>query len=430
MKDDDWDIGRFMRVRERADGTHRVFMEVPERFRPEGWPATISVPQISRRGEGRNPSLHNAGFLARVRREAIILNERLDERREREALLARANGKSVADLALIYENSTRHKGLSEARRYRNMLWVKRIGQWCEARGLLDFATIMRPDVEDFLAQYDDRPFARLDARSVWNILCKEAIGAGWRTDQPVADLDWKAPEPAQPNIWTLDDAAYYREVAERCGERVIGVFIEVQMRAGQRLGDLLACRHGQHYRNGWFVIRQSKLRGAKQRVVKFPIPRHLRDMIESIRQFGNDAVFPDVEGGGSFIATDFWKRYNELRHAASEEGDKLLKLLHLRHSAVCQMAKAGLSDFEIAGITGHNYATVRRILERYAIDRAGFAAQGARKLHLAAGGAAEDFTELSELDDSDWFIDGEARPKYKRPWSTRMAAEGVPAPAI
>jgi len=419
MSYDDWDLGRYVRVRERANGSLRFFMEVPKRFRPADWPPTIDLPQLAEVSRISLAVRYSPAYLDIVRREAAILNRELDERRERRAEIGeRVTGRTLADLAEIYKNSSGYHDLSEGRRYRADLWLKRIIRWSALRGYSDFTKLMKPQMEQFLRLYDNKPSARLDARSVWHILCNEAISAGWRTDHPLEKVSWTAPEPARPNLWSMEDAIRYREVAEARGMAVIGAFIEVQMSAGQRPSDLLRCRHGINYRKGWFAIRQSKTRSKTQRVVKFPVPRHLQDLIESIRHPDSDAVFPDPESRGLFIYQRFARQFAELRHAVCEEGDKLLQIIHLRHSAVCQMARSGLSDFEIAGITGHNYETVRHILEKYAIDRPGFAAQGARRLHLANGGSEEDFTELTAAEDMDWLLD-EARPRYKRPWSDR-----------
>lgn len=398
-------LGRFIRVRRRENGTDHVFMSVPSDQRPADWPPTIALPQIGKR-EG---SISDPKFLARVTRDAEALNKRLNERLDREASLAKASDYSVTALAAIYRDTVRFRmKTGPARAYRNSLWTDRIAQWAESRGLTDFRAIKKPDVEDFLKLYDDRPFAQLDARSVWNILCREAVAVGWRSDNPTSGIPWTEPESAEHDLWTPEDVARYRATADRRRERVMGVYIEVNMFAGQRVNDLLQCRYGVNYRGGTLALRQGK---GGRRVV-FPLPANLRELLASIHVPGCEFLFPDPETGGRFKLAHFQERFRQLRHAVSADDDKLLQLMHLRHSAVCNMARNNLNNFQIASITGHDYADIDKILEHYAVDRPGFARSGAMKLNAAMGGTDDDFLPpVSEglLDDST------TKRKYKRP---------------
>lgn len=81
----------------------------------------------------------------------------------------------------------------------------------------------------------------------------------------------------------------------------------------------------------------------------------------------------------------------------------------LRHSAVCEMARAGLTLPQIAAVTGHLNVTVNSIIERYVVDRDSLGAQAMKALHRNRGGQDDDFAETKELEYRDW-LPRDARP--------------------
>lgn len=360
-------------------------MSVPAELRPTGWPPTINLPSEAKR-PGR---LDDPRFLARVQRDAAILNARLDQRRHDEAVY-RSDKRTARALVAIYFKTRRYKALSEGRKNRNRHDAKLFAKWSEDRGDPDFATLRKPDFEDFLAIYDDRPALRLDLRSTLNILCNEAIEAGWRSDNPIAKLKWTAPPRAREVVlWTDEVAHTFAEMAAQMQQPGLAALIHFGLRSGQRLGDLRNAKHGVNYLPGMFQVRRSKT-GA---VVKFPVPQHLQRMIESVRIEGSDYLFNNWDTKSAFKQSHVSQRFDEVRRAVSREGDPSMVLATLRHSVVCRMERAGVSLIEIAAVTGHQLARVHTIIARYAVDREGFAASAMMKLHQAEGGQATDFIQ-------------------------------------
>lgn len=399
------DLGRFVRSRTREDGTDHVFMSVPAELRPTGWPPTISLPSEAKRA-GR---LNDPIFLAKVQREAAILNTRLDQRRHDEEVY-RSDRRNARALAEIYFRTQRYRALSDARKYRNRRDALLFAKWAEDRADPDFATLMKPDFEDFLAIYDDRPSQRLELRSTLSILCGEAIEARWRTDNPIAKLKWTAPPPAREVVlWTDEVAQAFAAMAAQMQQPGLGALILFGLRSGQRLGDLRKAKHGVNYRPGMFQVKQSKT-GA---LVKFPVPGHLHRLIESVRVEGSDYIFNDGDTGTSFDPQRLGARFREVRHALANEGDPLMQLATLRHSAVCRMERADISLLQIAAVTGHNLARVHTIITRYAVDREGFAASAMMKLHQADGGHADDFIQHDPFKGSD--SGGGLKSTYRAP---------------
>lgn len=415
MTDDaQWNLGRFIRVRQRRDGTHRVFMSVPAKCRPSGWPETIQLPEMyDRRGRLSDPL-----FRERVAKDAARLNRRLDLQRDREALLARCSDRTIVDLGEIIRLSARFKNISDARRYRYERSIGFLTEWSGARNHPEFASIYKPQIEDHLSAFDDRPSLRLEVRTMWNIMCSEAIDAGWRQDNPVKRVKWSRPRPEPINIWKQRDVERFAQAACDMGQPGLAALMRVQFFIGQRLGDTRLCRHGVNYDGAGIGVRQSKV----GEVVGVPLPEELRDLIERVRVPGSDFLFNEAKAGTAFGEHNIKHYFQEARHRASEEGDPLLHLRTLRHSAVCEMATLGLNTVLIASITGHKFNTIETILERYAIDRHGFAREAAIRRHVAVGGSASDFAPAAEAIGRDWQGRVLERPTYTYSWAPRSRA--------
>jgi integrase len=415
MTDDtQWNLGRFIRVSTRSDGSHRVFMSVPAKCRSAGWPKTIQLPEMyDRRGHLSNPI-----FRERVAKDVARLNKSLDLERDREALLARHSDRTIVDLGEIIRQSARFKNVSAARRYRYGRSIDFLVKWSAARDHPEFASIFKPQIEAHLAAFDDRPSLRLEVRTMWNIMCTEAIDAGWRQDNPVKRVKWSRPRPEPINIWKQPDVERFARAACEMGQPGLAALMRVQFFIGQRLGDTRLCRHGVNYDGGGIGVRQSK----SGEVVGVPLPQELRDLIEQVRVPGSDFLFNEARSGTAFGEHNIKHYFREARHRASDEGDPLLHLRALRHSAVCDMATLGLSTVLIASITGHKFKTIEEILERYAIDRHGFAREAAIRRHVATGGSESDFAPAPDAIGRDWQGRVLDRPTYVYPWTQHRRA--------
>jgi hypothetical protein len=401
-----FDLGRFVRARERRDGTHHVFMSVPASLRPSGWPKTITLPE-----EGSTiGSLHDEKFRARVLKAAACVNKRLDARRDLEKTYKSEGRKNTRALAEIYFRTLRYRKLSDARKYRNRRDAMIVVRWAEGRGDPDFAGLLKADFEDLLAIYDDRPSAQLDIRSILNVLCKEAIPAGFRTDNPVEDIPWTAPEPKEKVVlWKQNTVDRYAAMARQMGQPGLAALIEVGMVVGQRLGDLRTARHQVNYLGGRFRMVQSKTKVK----VNFPLNARVRKIIESVRLDGSPYLFNDSDTGTAFTAANLAARFAEVRHALTEDGGPKMVLRSLRHSAVCAMFDEDVELINIVKVTGHRMGRANRIIMRYAIDDEALAEKAMRIMNRAEGGSDADFEGVAFGADQDW--EGGSQPIYRRP---------------
>ncbi len=399
-------LGRFIRVRERKDGTHDVFMSVPSHLRPSAWPATIRLPEMAT----RPGSLTNPKFRDRVIADAIRLNASLDAQRDRAATLARSAGRTVVELAEIYYASTRYLNLSKGRKYRNKRDVEKVVQWAQARGNPPFSSFLKPQIEEFLSAYNHQQPTKLEMRSIWNVLCKEAVGAGWRADNPCDGLSWRAPDPKKLRIWNKEDVERFNAMAISMGQPALGALIAIQFFSGQRLGDLLTCKYVKNYTGARLRFRQSKTR----KLIDLAVPADLRRMLEAVKVPGSDYLLTDADTGGPFNVARLQARFREVRHAIQKPNEHLFQLRALRHSAVCRYIRGHLTLPQIAAITGHSPISVHRIIVRYAIDPRRTADEALKQLNREDGGVDDDFID-DDLDTQDWVGDDERIELYQSP---------------
>lgn len=394
-------LGRYVQVRERNDGTHYVFMSVPASQRPDGWRKNIRLPQIG----GRRHSLENQTYRKRIIHEAALLNKSLDQRRRAPVVHDRSK-RTIIELVAIYNNSAEYKRLSAHRKQHARLDADKIIQWCESRDQLLFETIAAHDIEDFLDLYDDRPTQRVAMRTMWNVLCRHAVRAKWRLDNPCASIAWQKPRWRPVQIWSKEDIFKYTLMALRMREPGLAAIIQLGSVLGQRLGDLRTAKHGLNYgSDGVLRLKQSKT-GAK---VAPPLNERLRNIVEAVRVEGSPYLFNDGRTGTKFTASDLTHRFAEVRIAAMAVGTPHLLLRALRHTAVCSMVVAECTVPEIASVTGHELESVHRILKRYFVDYEGVARKAMERLNKREGGSIADFLPVAEQVPFDW--DAKLEPK-------------------
>jgi len=311
------------------------------------------------------------------------------------------------------------KTLSASRQYRNQRSVTKILEWSASRGHPAVDGLSAFDMDDFLSQYANRPATRFDMRSMWNMLFDTAIYARWIKESPLPKGKWKTPKPREVAVWTSEDVQRYADQAKRMRQPGLAALIVTMMEIGQRLGDMRTAQWGREFLGDRFVIRQSKT----GKLVNIPVPQWLRDLLLSVRIDGSPFVFNDFDKQTGFTPYRLMTRFEEVRHALSQDGDKKLELRVLRHSCVCRLMEAGLSAAEIAGITGHLLARVHSILERYYPDRWGMAQRGMMRAHIAGGADPESFGQLKPLPIQDWLGDSARSQIYESPQYTERNVE-------
>jgi len=400
------DLGRYVRVKERKDGTHAVNLMVPARHRTANWPKSIRLPEY---GDARG-SLEDFRFKREVVADSARLYSYLQEERRLETRRSKLTARGIPELAQIYLNSDEYRlKCGPEGQYRNRRMLTLILEWSESRGHPEFAEIRPSDINSQLRAFDDRPSERLSLRCMWNKLSRFAMVEFDRKDNPCHKMSWDRPAPAAMHIWHPETIEKYAKAAIEMGQPGLAAYLRVQYWIGQRPKDARLCKHDENYTNGQMGVRQGKT----DAIVGIPLPRHLRDEIASVRLNSSTYLFNDFEKMGPFEENAIKNMLARIRDRILEVGDPVHDARTLRHSAACDMARLGLNDVEIASRTGHSMKTIAEILPRYMVDRQGVARQAAIKQHLASGGSEDDFEPASMKQIKDWVGD-QSKLKFHR----------------
>lgn len=400
------DLGRYVRVKDRKDGTHAVSLVVPARHRTANWPKSVRLPEY---GDAKG-TLEDFRFKRAVITDAARLYSHLQEERRLETRRSKLTHRGLPELAEIYLNSDEYRlKCNHWGQYRNRRILTIILEWSESRGHPEFSEIKKSDINSQLRAFDDRPSDRLSMRCMWNKLCRIAMDEFGRLDNPCHKMSWDRPTPAAIHIWYPETVERYAKAAIDMGQPGLAAFLRVQFFIGQRSTDARLCQHDLNYAKGQIGVKQGKT----GKIVGIPLPVALRDEIASVRLNSSTYLFNDFEKMAPFDEGGIKNMLARIRDRILEVGEPVHDARTLRHSAACEMARLGLNDVKIASRTGHALKTIDEILDRYMVDRQGVARQAAIEQHIASGGSEEDFEPASMTQVKDWAGD-ESKLKFHR----------------
>jgi integrase len=365
------ELGRYVTVRPRADGTHRVFFQVPARLRPSDWPSLIPLPiQGRRRGD-----LSDAAEVARIQQDARTLYDRLQLKRlGREP---KEPERTLAALVRSWQASSAYKELRPRSVKHYSTYINHILTWAKVAvpAQPDPTHLTRDDVERFLALFDKQPATKKHTRKTLRLVMDQAIAKGWRADNPCDGIRLKKLEPAKVGVWEQADVDAYVAAADSRGYLSISLIVLLEWEIGQRLTDVRGYRPGSEYdqAGGCFRFYQSKT----ESWVTIQVSARLRELLNAAAE-GELFLFRNERTGKAYTEERLSKTFAWVRNAAVEAGARSLLLRWLRHSCVVQLARSGCEVPEIAAVTGHSHASVARMLDVY-LPRDSVVAQNAQR---------------------------------------------------
>lgn len=356
------DLGRYVTVRPRGDGTFRVFFQVPARLRPSDWPSLTPLPiNGERRGD-----LSDAAEVGRIQQDAKALYERLQVARSGKP--AAAPTRSLRTLIRTYQSSAGWKAVKPITQKGYGTYLRHILAWSETcePAHPNPTHLTRTDIEGMLSLFDATPVTKKHTRKVMRLVMDQAIALGWRTDNPCDGIRLKVPK-SRAAIWEQADVDLYVAAAEAPGHytenrRSIALIVLLEWEIGQRLTDVRGFRPGAEYdlAAGVFRFHQSKT----DSYVTIPISLRLQGLLTEAAE-GKLFLFTNEKSGKAYTGERLSKTFAWVRKAAVKNGARSLLLRWLRHSCVVQLARAGCTIPEIAAITGHSHASVTKILDVY-----------------------------------------------------------------
>lgn len=333
------DLPPYLVVKRRARRPDAHYFQVPARLRPEGWPATIRL----------------SDDLATACVEARKHHERLKAERAT-AAPPRDDTGTLPWLIRSFERSDAYKALRPRSQQAYQYPARIVVEWSAKANHPPVAKITRPAILKFLSALEDTPSTRLAVASYLRTLLTHAQDLGLIETNPASRLRLKRPK-AKVRIWSREEFDAVVTWLDAHGRQQLVTALWIALTIGQREGDVLRLQEPRDYRNGVFRFWQSKT-GA---YVTVPAPDRLRQRIAARPRGQIPLVANEVTGVGYNLRTlNKW-----LRKATRDLGLDDLRFMHLRHTAVVEMARAGCEVPEIASITGHSLRGVTKILEHY-----------------------------------------------------------------
>lgn len=349
------ELGKYVTLRGRRDGTFRVLMEVPARLRPSDWSAAIPLPvKGSRTGD-----LTNLEEVKRIRDDAAALYAKLiNARLGRET--APQVTRNLPHLVREWESSQFYKAKKPRTQQGYSYHAGLVLDWSDATGHKPVAALTRDAIESFLTIYDDRPTTRRHVKIVLKMLLDHAVALEWRGDNPAARIKVAAPK-SKVKIWEREDVMAGAWACVMAGQAPLAALMLTEWEIGQRLTDTRMFRWGGEYKpeERAFKFWQEKT----DSYVTIPVSDALSGLLECVRPADSLYLFVDRATGKPFAEQRLGHVWAAIREAAGFS-DRL-QVRALRHSCVVQLARAECTVPEIASITGHSPFSVEQILQKY-----------------------------------------------------------------
>ena len=359
-------LGEYVRIRERAGGSHRITFEVPEDERPEGWPPSLELPG-DRRFEVHD--LRKMRFFRAVQAAAARHLKNLTLRRSQERV-ARTHGQTVAGAIEALRVHPKVRGWTPKYRERVFYYCEFAHEWSLTLGGKQFQEIETADWELFLDGFAGE--VRVGMQNACRWLGKAAIRAKWIKGNPMNGIDWNRPDRSESvetweesQVWEYACAAWIGEW-DRDANPGLAALIYFAWRHGQRLEDLVELQHGQDgYSEGVFAFH--RLKNNKEAVIC--LSENEQNLIEACRHPSSKHVFANFASDQPFTVSTLGYQFRKLRLAMAgpDRDETHLVLKQLRHTCVGRLLDAGFTAEQIAAVTGHSplYCSVLR--KRYIV---------------------------------------------------------------
>lgn len=360
------ELGKYVTLRPRKDGTFRVFFQVPKRLLPSGWLSLIPLPiEGARKGDLTDPD-----EVARIQADAKELYRRLKTDR----MGGPVGKRDLPTLNRSWQDTHAFKSKKPRTQQGYAYHAGLIEDWSASRNHPLVANLSYDKIEKFLALYDNRPTTRRHVKIVLKMLLDQAVRLEWIDKNPAANIKMGAPKTTVV-IWEQVDVDFYSWAAAVIGQPALAALIQTEWEIGQRLTDVRLFRGTRDWKPGTkaaeydFKSRVFRFWQEKtQSYVTIPISARLGDMLEACESADSFYLFRDAKTGRPFPEQRLGHLFDWLCKLASEVAPDLARKLvirALRHGCVVQLARAGCTVPEIASITGHTIGSVEQILSTY-----------------------------------------------------------------
>lgn len=282
--------------------------------------------------------------------------QRLRELNSGDQPLARAaSGGTLAGLIGTYQASPNFRGLARSSRVTCATYLSEIGA---AYGNTPLAAFEQRATRGELLLWRDRvalksPSTAQQLIANFRRLLSFAVDRGLLEQNILSKVKSIYQVDRSGIIWTDEQVKAVLAAATPAAQRVI----RLALYTGQRQGDLIAWKWSD-YQNEMLHLRQSKT-GSR---VTLPVSAGLAELLASFPRQAETILTNTL--GRPWIGCSFRLAFVTAMRAAGL-GEAGLHFHDFRGTAITVMADAGMSEAQIAAVTGHNLAHVSQILRKY-----------------------------------------------------------------
>ena len=239
------------------------------------------------------------------------------------------------------------------------------------------------------------------------IVLNYAVAEKALTENPALKMKLRTARAQSGLLWPRAALAAMIEEADQAGYHSLGTALCLMHWLGQREGDIIAMQRAS-WRDGHWSLVQSKTATLVNNLPESPtVAARVAAELERQAERNRARVarkLAAIESGDLLLCETTNQRWKEdhFRHVFSDirarvaarapvfhlpDGSPVetarLQVMHLRHTAITELAAAGATDRQIAAVSGHSAKTVTEMLNRYALVTGALAAE-AMKLRAAA----------------------------------------------
>jgi integrase len=335
------------------NGYADVYFSVHPKDRPQGWPATIKL--------GRTDRMTGLEIAAKAEETFRELNEF----RSRAAGINRAGTGSLPDVILKYRQNALWTELSKRTQFDYSFYLKSLEAWSQKNDHPHISALTPPIVVKYLNTFEATPVKQKRMLSVLRILCRVAVMEGLIAANPVtSDIKMKRRKEARRSLalWSQDNIEAFIKQADNAGLSSIGTAALISYETGQRRGDVLKLQKPRDYKDGRFTFAQNKT----GKIVSIRTTEQLRRRLDALPA-EQLMLVRNENTGNAWQEHVFCHKFREIADDAGLSGHIFM---HLRHSAVNNLERAGNTLSQIAAVTGHSRETVQRMIDtHYGVDR-------------------------------------------------------------
>lgn len=334
--------------RERAKWKSFYF-SVPKKKCPKNWKPVIGL------GSDKDTSLSD--IIAKANR--LYVEYTKIKKDEALGVVRKSNTGTIPDIIEKYRKSDFFTGLTPATKTDYNYYLSQILHWSEKALHPHISQFTPRALTSFLMQFKGTPNKRKRMKNILSLLYNVSIHEGYVSSNPMPFIKFARTkiEKRALTIWTDQDVAKFVAAADAMGWPSVGTAVLIAYETGQRMGDVLSLQKPRDYNDGKFIVKQSKTNAT----VGMRATALLKPRLDFIPAEQLMLVFHEGTGK-KWLEKTFSHKVREIADSCGLEKHIFAQL---RHSALLNAERSGLTEEELSHKFGWSRATVKSIRDKH-----------------------------------------------------------------